>query len=61
VVGGCYMTHIGLLRPASPHAAVGRIGLFTQCADSPSEARGAGVTIMTSYDGGRTFMVRASY
>jgi hypothetical protein len=60
-VGGCFISRITLLRPAQPNAAVGRIGVATQCADSPSESRGVGVTIMTSYDGGRTFMVRATY
>jgi hypothetical protein len=60
-VGGCNYSNVALLPPRDPQAAVGRIGLATQCADNPSESRGAGVTIMTSFDGARTFLVRGSF
>ncbi|MEP7190088.1 MAG: hypothetical protein ABI901_12925 [Roseiflexaceae bacterium] len=50
--------HIALLRPHNPQAVAGRIGLMAQCSQNPSELRGAGVTFLTSYDGGRTFLLR---
>lgn len=57
-IGACYAAGVALLPPAAPHSAVGRIGLAVQCADNPSAARGFGVTIKSSYDGGRTFIER---
>jgi hypothetical protein len=60
-VGGCNYSNIALLPPRDPQAPIDRIGLATQCADNPSQSRGAGVTIMSSYDGARTFLMRGSY
>ncbi len=57
-IGGCYTVNVALLPPATPDSAVSRIGLALQCVDSPSAGRGVGVTIKSSYDGGRTFIER---
>jgi hypothetical protein len=57
-IGGVCEVNAALLRPASPHASVDRIGLAVQCVHSPSALRGAGVTFLSSYDGGRTFIKR---
>jgi hypothetical protein len=57
-IGGCYMVNVALLPPRSAAMGPGHIGLATQCADSPSESRGFGLTTYSSYDGGRRFVVR---
>jgi hypothetical protein len=59
---GCWTSlNVALLQPFNPQAVPTRIGLITQCADNPSAARGAGVNVLTSYDGGRTFLSRGGY
>jgi hypothetical protein len=58
---GCWsILKVQLLAPRDPQADRGRIGLLTACAQNPSEARGAGITILSSYDGGKTFFRRGS-
>lgn len=59
--GGCYNVGIDLLAPRNPDAGQIRIGLLTQCTDNPSMARGLGVTIYSSYTGGRSFVKRFEY
>ncbi len=59
--GGCYTTNVELMAPRSPFTGPNRIGLYTQCTDNPSMARGLGITILTSYNGGRTFTNRLQY
>ena len=55
----CYIVNVALLAPSFADAAPGRLGLATQCADNPSQSRGAGVLIRSSYDGGKTFVERS--
>jgi hypothetical protein len=57
---GCRSLLVELMRPRNPRAHPGRIGLVTACATSPSAARGAGVRIYSSYDGGLTFFYRGA-
>lgn len=59
--GGCYITSVELLAPRSPFAGTNRLGLLRQCADNPSAARGVGVRIFSSYNGGRSFVERMSF
>ena len=59
--GGCYRTSVDLLAPRTPFAGTNRLGLYTQCADNPSMGRGLGITILSSYTGGRTFVERFQY
>jgi hypothetical protein len=59
--GGCYSVAVDLLAPRNLDAGTNRIGLLTQCVDNPSAARGVGVTIYSSYNGGRTFVKRFDY
>jgi hypothetical protein len=51
---------VKLLLPHNPHLDPRRIGLLTACAQSPSDARGYGVEIYSSYDGAKTFFFRGS-
>jgi hypothetical protein len=60
-VGICHTASVTLLAPLDPQAGIGRIGLQTQCADNPSQSRGVGATVLSSYDGGRTFVARGRY
>ncbi|HEY1013661.1 MAG TPA: hypothetical protein VGE07_13200 [Herpetosiphonaceae bacterium] len=55
VTGRCKIVAVALVAPRQQPATADEIGLATQCADNPSAARGAGVTIKQSTDGGRTF------
>lgn len=58
---GCWSTlQVQLLAPRDSRAHPGRIGLLTACAQNPSAARGYGVTIYSSYDGGKTFFRRGN-
>jgi hypothetical protein len=57
----CWSTlQVKLLLPRSPQADPRRIGLLTACAQNPSDARGYGVQIYSSYDGAKTFFARGS-
>ncbi len=56
---GCWSTlFVRLLLPRDQQANPNRIGLMTGCAQSPSDARGYGIRISSSYDGARTFFLR---
>ncbi|MFD3166765.1 hypothetical protein [Herpetosiphon sp. NSE202] len=49
---------VSLLRPRASNAAPQHVGLMTGCALNPSSARGFGITVATSYTGGKTWQRR---
>lgn len=56
---GCWSTlFVRLLLPRDPQASPNRIGLMTGCSQNPSDARGYGIVIFSSYDGATTFFER---
>lgn len=52
---------VSLLRPRASNASPQHVGLMTGCALNPSAARGFGITIATSYTGGKTWQRRGGY
>lgn len=58
---GCWsVLFVKLLLPRNVMASPNRIGLMTACAQSPSDARGYGIDIYSSYDDARSFFQRGS-